>query len=167
MSRSGGRSGPAPVRRHGHAGGDPGLVDAPVRRVRGVGAPLVALTGIDDLVVVATRDAVLVMRKGQAQNVRDVVDAARNADKLAFVYFDGQTTRRLGLAGDDQVVALASIAGVDDQVAEAGSHRDHLGGDDDHPRDADRDPQGGHELGVGRPDDGARRRREAGGGPGG
>jgi len=45
------------------------------------GAPLVALTGIDDLVVVATRDAVLVMRKGQAQNVRDVVDAARKCGR--------------------------------------------------------------------------------------
>ncbi len=45
------------------------------------GAPLIALTGVDDLVVVATRDAILVMRKGHAQNVRDVVDAARKCGR--------------------------------------------------------------------------------------
>jgi len=44
-------------------------------------APLIALTGVDDLVVVATRDAILVMRKGHAQNVRDVVDAARKCGR--------------------------------------------------------------------------------------
>jgi mannose-1-phosphate guanylyltransferase len=39
------------------------------------GAPLVGVVGVDDLVVVATRDAVLVVRKDRAQEVRAVVDA--------------------------------------------------------------------------------------------
>jgi mannose-1-phosphate guanylyltransferase len=39
------------------------------------GAPLVGVVGVDDLVVVATKDAVLVVRKDRAQEVRAVVDA--------------------------------------------------------------------------------------------
>jgi mannose-1-phosphate guanylyltransferase len=46
------------------------------------GAPLVGVVGVDDLVVVATRDAVLVVPKARAQEVRAVVaalqDRARN-----------------------------------------------------------------------------------------
>ena len=39
------------------------------------GAPLIALADVDDLVVVATADAILVTRKSTAQNVRAVVEA--------------------------------------------------------------------------------------------
>jgi mannose-1-phosphate guanylyltransferase len=39
------------------------------------GAPLVGVVGVDNLVVVATRDAVLVVRKDRAQDVRKVVEA--------------------------------------------------------------------------------------------
>jgi mannose-1-phosphate guanylyltransferase len=39
------------------------------------GAPLVSVVGVEDLVVVATRDAVLVVKKERAQEVRAVVDA--------------------------------------------------------------------------------------------
>ncbi len=39
------------------------------------GAALIALTDVDDLVVVATADAILVTRKTKAQNVRAVVEA--------------------------------------------------------------------------------------------
>jgi mannose-1-phosphate guanylyltransferase len=48
------------------------------------GAPLVGVVGVDDLVVVATRDAVLVVRKDRAQEVRAVVDAlaARKRNEL-------------------------------------------------------------------------------------
>jgi mannose-1-phosphate guanylyltransferase len=38
------------------------------------GAPLVGVVGVDDLVVVATRDAVLVVPKSRAQDVRAIVD---------------------------------------------------------------------------------------------
>jgi mannose-1-phosphate guanylyltransferase len=38
------------------------------------GAPLVGVVGVDDLVVVATRDAVLVVPKSRAQDVRSIVD---------------------------------------------------------------------------------------------
>ncbi len=39
------------------------------------GAPLIGVVGVDDLVVVATKDAVLVVPKARAQEVRAVVDA--------------------------------------------------------------------------------------------
>ncbi len=39
--------------------------------------PVIAVVGVDDLVVVATPDAVLVMPKDQAQRVKDVVDRLR------------------------------------------------------------------------------------------
>jgi len=39
------------------------------------GAPLIALCDVDDLVVVATADAILVTRRDKSQNVRSVVDA--------------------------------------------------------------------------------------------
>jgi mannose-1-phosphate guanylyltransferase len=41
------------------------------------GAPLVGVVGVEDLVVVATRDAVLVVHKRDAQAVRKIVDALR------------------------------------------------------------------------------------------
>jgi mannose-1-phosphate guanylyltransferase len=45
------------------------------------GAPLVGVVGVDDLVVVATRDAVLVVPKARAQDVRAVVDALAAAGR--------------------------------------------------------------------------------------
>jgi mannose-1-phosphate guanylyltransferase len=39
------------------------------------GAPLVGVVGVDDLVIVATKDAVLVVRKDRAQEVKAVVEA--------------------------------------------------------------------------------------------
>src|SRR3954447_22854503 len=49
-------------------------------------------------------------------------------------------------AGDYEVVAVASVARVHDQVSEAGAQRDHLGGDDDQPRDADADAHSDDDL---------------------
>src|SRR5262245_16095687 len=48
--------------------------------------------------------------------------------------------------GDDQIVAVAGVARVDDHEAEARVDRDHLGGDDDHPRNPERDSQANHQL---------------------
>lgn len=46
--------------------------------------PLIAAVGVEDLVIVATRDAVLVMRRGESQRVREVVEAlkAQGRDEL-------------------------------------------------------------------------------------
>jgi mannose-1-phosphate guanylyltransferase len=41
------------------------------------GAPYVSVLGVDDLVVVATADAVLVIPKHRAQDVRQIVEAAK------------------------------------------------------------------------------------------
>ena len=41
------------------------------------GAPLVGVVGVEDLVVVATRDAVLVVRKQDAQDVKKIVEALK------------------------------------------------------------------------------------------
>src|SRR5262245_35084034 len=49
-------------------------------------------------------------------------------------------------AGDHQIVAIAGIARVHDHVAEAGTQRDHLRGDDDQPRNAQPDPHSDHDL---------------------
>jgi mannose-1-phosphate guanylyltransferase len=45
------------------------------------GGPLVGAVGVDDLVIVATRDAVLVVKKERAQEVRAVVDALAAAKR--------------------------------------------------------------------------------------
>jgi hypothetical protein len=45
------------------------------------GAPLLGVVGVDDVVVVATRDAVLVVRKDRAQEVRAVVAALAAAKR--------------------------------------------------------------------------------------
>jgi len=45
------------------------------------GAPFVGVVGVRDLVVVVTRDAVLVVPKDRAQDVRKVVDAAKQAGR--------------------------------------------------------------------------------------
>ena len=61
--------------------GNVALGDVVLRAVSGSvvvsepGAPMVGVVGVDDLVVVATKDAVLVVRKARAQEVRAVVDA--------------------------------------------------------------------------------------------
>src|SRR5688500_12078082 len=54
--------------------------------------------------------------------------------------------------GDDQVVAVAGVARVHDQVAEPGSERDHLCGDHDQPGDADADAHADDDLGQHRGD---------------
>ena len=48
--------------------------------------------------------------------------------------------------GYDEVVTLAGVAGVDDEIAEAGVYGDHFGGDDDQPCDAERDAQADDDL---------------------
>ncbi len=45
------------------------------------GAPFVGVVGVRDLVVVATRDAILVVPKDRAQDVRKVVEAAKQAGR--------------------------------------------------------------------------------------
>ncbi len=45
------------------------------------GAPFVGVVGVHDLVVVATRDAILVVPKDRAQDVRRVVEAAKQAGR--------------------------------------------------------------------------------------
>jgi mannose-1-phosphate guanylyltransferase len=45
------------------------------------GAPYVAVLGVDNLIVVATADAVLVIPKDRAQDVRQLVDAARRSGR--------------------------------------------------------------------------------------
>jgi mannose-1-phosphate guanylyltransferase/mannose-1-phosphate guanylyltransferase/mannose-6-phosphate isomerase len=39
--------------------------------------PAVAVVGVNDLVIVATKDAVLVLPRGQTQRVREAVDALK------------------------------------------------------------------------------------------
>jgi mannose-1-phosphate guanylyltransferase len=45
------------------------------------GAPYVGVVGVRDLVVVVTRDAVLVIPKDRAQDVRQIVEAARQSGR--------------------------------------------------------------------------------------
>jgi mannose-1-phosphate guanylyltransferase len=45
------------------------------------GAPYVGVLGVRDLVVVATRDAVLVIPKDRAQDVRRIVEAAKQSGR--------------------------------------------------------------------------------------
>jgi mannose-1-phosphate guanylyltransferase len=49
------------------------------------GAPLVGVVGVEDLVVIATRDAVLVVPKDRAQDVRQVVEALNAARRQDLV----------------------------------------------------------------------------------
>ncbi|MBK8908366.1 MAG: mannose-1-phosphate guanylyltransferase/mannose-6-phosphate isomerase [Rhodospirillales bacterium] len=60
--------------------GDVIAIDAHNSYVRGDGK-LVAVVGIDDMVVVSTDDVVLVARKDRAQDVRDVVEALKAAGR--------------------------------------------------------------------------------------
>jgi mannose-6-phosphate isomerase-like protein (cupin superfamily) len=52
--------------------------------IRGDG-PLVAVTGVDNLIVVATDDVVLVTRKGKDQNVKALVDRLKSANRSAAI----------------------------------------------------------------------------------
>jgi mannose-1-phosphate guanylyltransferase len=45
------------------------------------GAPYVGVVGVEDLVVVVTKDAVLVTRKDKAQDVKKIVEAAKSAGR--------------------------------------------------------------------------------------
>jgi mannose-1-phosphate guanylyltransferase len=45
------------------------------------GAPYVGVLGVNDLVVIATADAVLVIPKDRAQDVRQLVEAARRSGR--------------------------------------------------------------------------------------
>jgi mannose-1-phosphate guanylyltransferase len=45
------------------------------------GAPFVGVVGVKDLVVVATRDAILVVPKALAQDVKKIVEAAQKAGR--------------------------------------------------------------------------------------
>jgi hypothetical protein len=45
------------------------------------GAPYVGVVGVRDLVVVATADAVLVIPKDRAQDVRQIVEAAKQGGR--------------------------------------------------------------------------------------
>src|ERR1017187_9338782 len=46
----------------------------------------------------------------------------------------------------DEIVALARISRVDDEIAQARVDRDHLGGHDDEPRDSESDAQAHADL---------------------
>src|SRR5262245_5293539 len=50
-------------------------------------------------------------------------------------------------ASDHQVIAIAGVARVHDQVAEPRAQRDHLGGDHDEPGDAEPDAHADDDLG--------------------
>jgi mannose-1-phosphate guanylyltransferase len=63
--------------------GDASLIDAQRCYVRGPAGKLIALIGVEDLVVVDTEDALLIMPRSRSQDVRRVVDdlAGRAAKK--------------------------------------------------------------------------------------
>ena len=56
-------------------------VDARGNILYGDGKRVIAAVGVEDLVIVATDDAVLVMPKSKAQDVRDVVESPRIDDR--------------------------------------------------------------------------------------
>jgi hypothetical protein len=51
----------------------------------GDGKRIIAAVGVEDLVIVATDDAVLVMPKSKAQQVRDVVKALETTNRKEFL----------------------------------------------------------------------------------
>lgn len=61
------------------------LLDGRGNLVYGQGERLVALVGVRDLVVVDTPDALLILPRGQAQRVREVVQALRAAGRDAYL----------------------------------------------------------------------------------
>ena len=60
--------------------GDAIAIDARGNLIRSEG-PLVAAIGVENLVIVATRDAVLVVPLAQSQRVREVVDQLKEQGK--------------------------------------------------------------------------------------
>lgn len=60
-------------------------VDARGNILYGSGGKVIAAVGVEDLVIVATDDAVLVMPKSKAQQVRDVVKALETTNKKEFL----------------------------------------------------------------------------------
>lgn len=59
------------------ASSDAVLVDAENNYVRGAAGKIIALVGVDDLVIVDTPDALLVVKRDRAQDVRAVVEALK------------------------------------------------------------------------------------------
>ncbi|MEL7372500.1 MAG: mannose-1-phosphate guanylyltransferase, partial [Myxococcota bacterium] len=57
--------------------GDATLIDARSSMVKAEGGRMVAVVGLDDVVVVDTPDALLVVRRDQSQSVKKVVEALR------------------------------------------------------------------------------------------
>jgi mannose-1-phosphate guanylyltransferase len=60
-------------------------VDARGNILYGTGKRVIAAVGVEDLVIVATDDAVLVMPKSKAQQVRDVVKALETTNRKEFL----------------------------------------------------------------------------------
>jgi mannose-1-phosphate guanylyltransferase len=60
-------------------------IDAKNNLVRGTGEKAIALVGVNDLVVVETEDAILVIPRERAQDVRLVVDALKKAGRTQLV----------------------------------------------------------------------------------
>jgi mannose-1-phosphate guanylyltransferase len=60
-------------------------VDARGNILYGDGKRIIAAVGVEDLVIVATDDAVLVMPKSKAQQVRDVVKALETTNRKEFL----------------------------------------------------------------------------------
>ncbi|MCA1663695.1 MAG: hypothetical protein LC659_05415, partial [Myxococcales bacterium] len=60
-------------------------VDARGNILYGDGKRVIAAVGVEDLVIVATDDAVLVMPKSKAQQVRDVVKALETTNRKEFL----------------------------------------------------------------------------------
>lgn len=60
-------------------------IEARGNLVYGDGKRVIAAVGVDDLVIVATDDAVLVMPKSKAQQVRDVVKALETTNRKEFL----------------------------------------------------------------------------------
>src|SRR5262247_2210778 len=48
--------------------------------------------------------------------------------------------------GDHEIIAVAGVARIDDEITEPGPERDHLGCDDDEPGDAEADPHSHDDL---------------------
>ncbi len=76
----------APLDAHGNAVlGDAVTIDARGNILVGDGKRVIAAVGVDDLIIVATDDAVLVMPKSRAQDVRAVVDALERSGRGTYL----------------------------------------------------------------------------------
>ena len=105
------------------------------------GAPFVGVVGVRDLVVVATRDALLVVPKDKAQDVRKIVEAAKQAGRTdllvgerATMAMNPRVFREYDIRGvaesdfpDDFVADLGRAIGA--YFADAGARRVTLGRD--------------------------------------